>query len=355
MATRYVLLTVLAFATSVVVTRLYLEATGYPQIGNDTFHFAHALWGGLLQIIAVLLLLIFVNRWVYDLSAMLAGVGVGLFIDEVGKFITQQNDYFFPLAAPIIYVAFLIILLIYLLVKRRQPSIDSRADMYEILRELEEVLEDDLSASEHDSMLTRLQRITNQTDRPDLAGLARHIMAFLQSESVVVIPDRPSRMSLLLDKFSKLEERMLSQKLARRVLIVLFMLSGFGSLFVLFILIGVTTGTQNLVPEVLGAIVLDEANVNSATSLNWFLIMTTLQLLSGILLFLSAIAFLLKRDSAAISVGVMALVISLVFINPLSFYFNQFSVLLNSIFAFIVLLALQRYRDRFLGATLDTA
>jgi hypothetical protein len=41
-------------------------------------------------------------------AALLSGVGLGLFIDEVGKFITSNNNYFFPLAAPIIYLAFLL-------------------------------------------------------------------------------------------------------------------------------------------------------------------------------------------------------------------------------------------------------
>src|SRR5690348_723577 len=118
-ATRYIFLMSIAFATSVVVTRWYLELANYPQLGNATFHFAHALWGGLLQVIATLLMFIYVNRWMRDVSAVLAGIGAGLFIDEVGKFITQTNDYFFPLAAPIIYVAFLLIILVYLVLKRR--------------------------------------------------------------------------------------------------------------------------------------------------------------------------------------------------------------------------------------------
>src|SRR3954471_1146116 len=106
-AERYQLITLISFAASVVLTRLYLELTGFPQLGSGVLHIAHVLWGGLLLFIAALLPTLIANRWVYLLDAVLGGIGVGLFIDEVGKFITQNNNYFFPFAAPIIYAFFL--------------------------------------------------------------------------------------------------------------------------------------------------------------------------------------------------------------------------------------------------------
>ena len=112
-AGRYLLLTLLSFAASVSLTRLFLYLTGYPQIGGGTLHIAHLLWGGLLLFIAALVPLIFANRWVYTSAALLAGAGVGLFIDEVGKFITRTNDYFYPPAAPTIYAFFLLTVLVY--------------------------------------------------------------------------------------------------------------------------------------------------------------------------------------------------------------------------------------------------
>src|SRR5947209_6252914 len=131
-ARQHVLLTLLSFAASVVLTRFYLQLTGYPQLGNGTMHVAHVLWGGLLLFIAALLPLVFANRWVYRVTALLAGAGVGLFIDEVGKFITRSNDYFFPAAAPIIYAFFLLTVLLYLDL-RRPGANSSRARLYEVL------------------------------------------------------------------------------------------------------------------------------------------------------------------------------------------------------------------------------
>ena len=45
-------------------------------------HIAHALWGGLLLFVAVLLPLALANRWAIKASALLSGIGIGLFIDE---------------------------------------------------------------------------------------------------------------------------------------------------------------------------------------------------------------------------------------------------------------------------------
>jgi len=86
-----VLLSLVAFAITVIATRVYLELAGYPQLGNSVLHIAHALWGGLLLFAAVLLPLAFANRWVLQASALLGGMGIGLFIDEVGKFITKRH------------------------------------------------------------------------------------------------------------------------------------------------------------------------------------------------------------------------------------------------------------------------
>src|SRR3990172_1247467 len=118
-AESYLLATLLSFAASLSLTRLFLNLSGFPQLGNQQIHIAHVLWGGLLLFIAALLPLIYANRGFYWATGVLAGVGIGLFIDEVGKFITQTNDYFYPPAAPIIYAFFLLTVLLYYQVRRK--------------------------------------------------------------------------------------------------------------------------------------------------------------------------------------------------------------------------------------------
>jgi hypothetical protein len=109
-----------SFGVTVVGTRLYLSLAGWPQIGGGDYHIAHALWGGLLLLVGGVSTLLWSNAWVPRATALCVGVGCGLFIDEVGKFITARNDYFTPLAAPIIYAFFLAVLGI-AVVARRPP------------------------------------------------------------------------------------------------------------------------------------------------------------------------------------------------------------------------------------------
>lgn len=94
---------------TVLAIRLYLYLTGYPQVGGDTLHIAHMLWGGLGMVIAFGFLLLFANPIWKPLAALVGGVGFGTFIDELGKFITNDNDYFFQPTVAIMYAVFVVL------------------------------------------------------------------------------------------------------------------------------------------------------------------------------------------------------------------------------------------------------
>lgn len=104
------LLFVVAVAT-ILINRAFLALTGYPRIAFGHFHIAHMLWGGLLMLVSLVMVFHYWNPSVRRLAAFTSGIGFGLFIDELGKFITKDNDYFFKPTIAIIYVIFVVMYL----------------------------------------------------------------------------------------------------------------------------------------------------------------------------------------------------------------------------------------------------
>ncbi len=92
---------------TIIVIRLQLWATNYPKLGGGGLHIAHLLWGGLFMMIALGLALSFLGRTWRKPAAFLGGVGFGFFIDELGKFVTEDNNYFFKPTAVILYLIFI--------------------------------------------------------------------------------------------------------------------------------------------------------------------------------------------------------------------------------------------------------
>ncbi|HEU4945714.1 MAG TPA: hypothetical protein VFT31_01040 [Kribbella sp.] len=123
---------VVAGVSTVLITRLILRLSGYPQLGGRGLHIAHVLPGGLLMLMAIFLLLAYVGPVVRPAAALIGGIGFGLFIDEVGKFVTADNDYFYQPAAAIVYVVFVLIVLGAGFVTNRRP-IDPREQLANVV------------------------------------------------------------------------------------------------------------------------------------------------------------------------------------------------------------------------------
>jgi hypothetical protein len=123
---------VVAGVATVLVTRLILSLSGYPQIGGKGLHIAHVLPGGLLMLVSISLLLGYVGPVVRPAAALVGGIGFGLFIDEVGKFVTSDNDYFYQPAAAIVYVVFVLIVLASRFLRTRRP-IDQREQLANVI------------------------------------------------------------------------------------------------------------------------------------------------------------------------------------------------------------------------------
>ena len=58
-----ILISLTSFGLTVAATRVFLQLTGFPQVGGSVLHIAHAIWGGLLSFTAVNLLHFYVNQF----------------------------------------------------------------------------------------------------------------------------------------------------------------------------------------------------------------------------------------------------------------------------------------------------
>lgn len=340
----YLILTLLSFASSVSLTRLFLQLTGYPKLGgNGQFHIAHVLWGGLLLFIASLLPLILTNRWVYFLCACLSGLGVGLFIDEVGKFITQSNDYFFPLAAPIIYAFFLLTVLVYLEVRRPRPN-SARAELYNALDALEEVLDHDLDPLERKALEDRLQHVVHEAREPELARLAAHLLEFLSCDSLHMAPPQTSLLERGLLRWQAIERRWLTRQRLKAALIIGLLGLGLLALVRLgeVLPIGDRLGMQRLMLRMA-----DSGRVRGMVGVNWFSARMALEASVGMLLVGSAGLLLAGKDRLGVTLGGFGLLLALAVVNLLVFYFDQFSAILTASAQFIVLLGVGYYQRNY--------
>lgn len=147
----------LSAISSLLLVRFYLAATGYPQIGGGGLHIAHMLWGGFLMLGALVCVLSFLGARILRVSAVLGGAGFGVFIDELGKFITRNNDYFYRPTVGIIYAIFICLYLVFNFLSRKQP-LTSREYQLNALAQLEEAVERDLDPTEEAAVRSLLSR-----------------------------------------------------------------------------------------------------------------------------------------------------------------------------------------------------
>lgn len=343
-AEQYLLITLMSFAGSVTLTRLFLELTGYPQLGGGALHIAHVLWGGLLLFFAALLPLLFANRWVYTLGALLGGIGVGLFIDEVGKFITATNDYFYPLAAPIIYAFFLLTVLLYLQVRRPVRG-EARSELYRVFDAMEEVLEHDLDAAERAELEQRLSYIAQQQDQPVLAHVAKELLEVIHYEAMELAPPRSTLWQRLSAAWERFEDRRVSPLRVKAVLA--------GGLLALS-LMALTNmiAALPLGPEPGSLERLIEQLVQSGQlsgGSGWLAARLALETSVGLLMLVSAGLYIAGKDNYANGLSYLGLLLSLTTVNLLVFYFDQFSTITTALVQFGLLLTTAYYRQKYLN------
>ncbi len=141
---------------SVLGIRFFLALTGYPRVSPGNLHIAHVLLGGILMMIALVIALGYVNKGAYYLAAVLGGFGFGAFIDELGKFITMDNNYFYRPTAALIYITFI---LLYLGIQAfmHRPNLSEQERLINAMELAKEVVLEDLDHRERRRALNLLK------------------------------------------------------------------------------------------------------------------------------------------------------------------------------------------------------
>jgi hypothetical protein len=316
-----------------------LKATGYPQLGDETLHIAHVLYGGALLYISSLIPIIYANARMYKWSSVLSGLGVGLFIDEVGKFITQNNDYFFPAAAPIIYASFLTSVLIYTRITKEAP-IDTRTEFYGVLESLESTIDNEMDFEKQNELKVRVQRIKQMDPDTNLELLTDQILEFVNSEVANFEHQEPSLLKKVRKWFDDFE---LSQSRIRLFIIAGMLVFGLAGSIRLFYY---TSGGLSLFDSLLRERVADLL-VDINVSLFWAKIQLVSEGFLGLILLFSAILFIFGRERAGLGLGSFGMIIYLVGVNLIQFYIDQFATVVKALIQFLFLQTMYYYQRRY--------
>lgn len=143
---------------TILITRLWIKLDIYNQIAFGVWHIAHVLWGGLFLLISVLLTLVFYGKKTLFWASIFGGVGWGFFIDEIGKYLTKDNNYWFRPAIIFIYVSFIILFLLYRKLEKETP-IDIKTRWYKLFEDMEEIINNDLEEKEKKESLKEIKEL----------------------------------------------------------------------------------------------------------------------------------------------------------------------------------------------------
>lgn len=218
----------LSAVTSLLLVRFYLYVAGYPQIGSGGLHIAHMLWGGALMLGALIINLSWLGARSLRLAAICGGIGFGVFIDELGKFITRDNNYFYQPTIGLIYAVFIILYLSFNFLSRKRP-LTPREYQLNALAQLEEAIVHDMNTTEK----ARVQDLLAQADQND--PITKQLQKFLASVRTST-PVKPSRANRIVSRLNVQYEHFWQRRNSNLLVRIFFLLEIFlfvGSVVVL--------------------------------------------------------------------------------------------------------------------------
>ncbi len=329
------------FVIGLIIIRTFLKLTGFPQLSPGGLHIAHVLWGGLLLFISAIIILIYKNKSLLTISSIMLGLGWALFIDEVGKFITGDNNYFFEFAIVIIYLTFLSLwfLLRHLSKIRRKTD---QEKMHIILESLEDVVNLDFDKQAKRDTEKQLKKLSEKSKDINIKNLANALLNSLKEfKYKITKPSRIQRFSLKIK--NKIKKIILREPIKHYIFPLLLLFQGaslvFNSVYLSLPIIK-SMPIENLLIN--GTI-----NVNpfeSTTRMIFFITMITLQFVVAALLLGGGVLTIFRKPKGLI-IAQSALMISITIVDVIILYFDQFNALITVSIGFVFLYWIRYYQE----------
>jgi len=290
----------IAAVATMMLTRFYLNLTNFPQISSGQLHIAHLLFGGFFMLAGIVLFSAFLNQPAHRTASVLGGIGFGFFIDELGKFITSDNNYFYEPTISIIYVVFILMFFGFKFLDK-QHRLTSKEYLLNALE-----ITQNLALYERDKRQKRTA--INLLKRADpKEPFADELIAMLEKYQ----PEEGNEKDIIdntVDEVSTLYHKFVSHKYFIRVAILVFVLA---SLFGLFRIVGI-----------ISAFLVNPSQVPTFSQVAE-LLSTTLSTAFVIL----GCARILKNRLQAYELFKYALLISIFITQVFTFYRDQFSAI----------------------------
>ncbi|MCA9833753.1 MAG: hypothetical protein KC435_07415 [Thermomicrobiales bacterium] len=312
---------------TVLVIRFYLYLTGYPQVGGDTLHIAHMLWGGLGMVIAFGFLLLFASSIWKPLAALVGGIGFGTFIDELGKFITKDNDYFYRPTIAVMYGVFIVLYFVARYFdRRREPT---EADhLYLAAQGVAWQAIGKLDKRRQEEALASLNASGNSS------AIATHLRELLENAEIVEESEQ-SRILSIRDKAAALYWRAVRHHWLLPIVVGLFIIRAL----------------EIIVTLVIGIFVTGEYDLGDGISVSELLSFAA-GAVTGFLAVLGLVMIIRRQRVLALQAFAASTVVALLFGQFFAFATEQFVAMIGLVLNLIILgvlrLALSVENDRFL-------
>lgn len=318
----------LASTFSVTVTRLYLHLMNYPQITRGDLHIAHSVFGGIFLTASVLLLLTFHGRKIRQFSAILAGLGFGQFIDEIGKFITKDSNYFYQPVPVIIYISLISLFFLYRALDRYTPH-DDKERAFDIIEGLEDLADNQFFLHQREKIRKLIKNILSNNEA------AYHWIALGAQEMLSHIPvkKKPQRSFFVLrlqTSWYALDQFLSERKPVFYMLVCIFI-----------VYVGFSFWTMSTFLYRVMINTFDPIRLGIESRADWYIYVAELvsSLASSLLMCRGLWELAVRQRQRALILFKNGLAINILITHIFAFYIEQFSAIV-SLVAMLVLFAL---------------